>query len=115
MKNIIITMMLLSFTSVVSANNFYETGKVSRIVTSGTDFISVWIDGVNNTSQCSGGERWTINVNGDSLYKEKYSLLVAAATAGTPVRLFHLGSRGCGNWNSHQIHHVDVRYDGSLG
>ena len=92
----------------------YESGKIERIVPSGNNFISVWLDGANDESLCEGNGRWTIQIANDALHEQKFSMLLAAATSGLTVRLFHLESAGCGNWDSNRIHHVDVRYDGSL-
>ena len=109
-----ITVVFSLFTSVASANGVYETGKIDRIVSSGSNFISVWLDGDDDNSLCEGNGRWTIQIANDPLHEQKYSMLLAAATTGTKVRLFHLESSACGNWNSNRIHHVDLRFDGSL-
>ena len=114
MKNIIIAVTLLLFTSIASANGVYETGKIVRIVPSGSNFISVWLDGADDNSLCEGNGRWTIQTANDPLHEQKYSKLLAAATTGATVRLFHLETSGCGNWDSNRIFHVDLRFDGSL-
>ena len=120
MKKIIIVVFTMLFSQTVLANSVQKlddriiiTGKISRIVTSGSNYISVWLDGAGDTSVCEGGARWTINVPADELHDEKYSTLLAAATTGRTVKLMHLFTQGCGNWNSHKIYYVDVSYDGS--
>ena len=120
MKKIIIVVFTMLFSQTVLANSVQKlddriiiTGKISRIVTSGATYISVWLDGAGDSSVCEGGARWTINVPADELHDEKYSTLLAAATTGRTVKLMHLFSQGCGNWKSHKIYYVDVSYDGS--
>ena len=120
MKKIIIVVFTMLFSQTVLANSVQKlddriiiTGKIARIVTEGTNFISVWLDGDGDNSVCAGGARWTIQVAGDELHEEKYSLLLAAATTGRTVKLMHLFNQGCGNWNTHRIYYVDVLFDGS--
>ena len=117
MKNIIIILSLLLFTSTAMSNEvdrIYEVGKIVRIVPGGDHFVSIWLDGTDDTTFCSGGARWTINKPSDEQSEEKYSLILAAATTGQTVRFMHLESTGCSNWVSNRIYHVDVRFDGSL-
>jgi len=114
MRNIIIAVVLLAFTSTVSASSVTEVGKIRRIVPAGSHFISIWLDGPKDTSLCSGGSRWTINVSSDPQHEEKYSLILAAAATGQTVMFTHLESEGCSNWNSNRVSGVDVRFDGSL-
>ena len=115
MKNIIIAIALFSVSFVASATDrIYEVGKVVRIIPGGDHFVSVWLDGPDDTTFCSGGSRWTINKPNDEQSEEKYSLILAAATTGQTVRFMHLESQGCSNWDSNRIYHVDVRFDGSL-
>jgi len=86
-----------------------ETGTITRIIVEGSSIVSVWLSGIDITSECSGGTRWTIQ-NSDPMFKEKVSALLSAAAAGNTVHLFHLTSFGCGNWDSNKIYYVDVTY-----
>ena len=117
MKKIIIVVFTMLCSQTVLGNSVQKLddriiigGKIARIVTSGSNYISVWLDQAGDTSVCEGGARWTIQVAADELHEEKYSLLLAAATTGRTVKLMHLFSQGCGNWNSHKIYYVDVLY-----
>jgi len=115
MKNIIIAVTLLLFTSTAMSNEvdrIYETGKIVRIIPGGDHFVSIWLDGADNTTFCSGGARWTINKPSDAQSEEKFSLILAAATTGQTVTFMHLESAGCSNWNSNRLYNVDVRFDG---
>ena len=117
MKKIVLVIMLslLSLTATAQeVDRIFETGKIVRIVPAGEQFISIWLDGTDETSFCSGGARWTINKQNDELSEEKYSLILAAATTGQTVTFMHLVSRGCSNWDSNRLYYVDVRFDGSL-
>lgn len=114
-KVLAITLSLFSLTAAAQeVDRIYETGKIVRIVPGGDHFVSIWLDGPNETTFCSGGARWTINKPSDEQSEEKYSLILAAATTGQTVRFMHLESEGCSNWDSNRIYHVDVRFDGSL-
>jgi len=59
MKKIImgITMLLFSSITMAQTNGIFEIGKITRIVPAGENFISIWLDGANETSLCSGGAR----------------------------------------------------------
>ena len=96
-------------TSTVSAD-VDESGKITRIIVEGNNHISVWLDGVDVTTECVGGGRWTLNSSKDSLFKEKASTLLAAASAGKTVLLRHISSWGCGTWNSNTIYLIQVTY-----
>ena len=117
MKNIIIVISLLLFASTATSNEVdrvFETGKIVRIVPGGDHFVSIWLDGTDETTFCSGGARWTINKSNDAQSEEKFSLILAAATTGQTVTFMHLVSAGCSNWDSNRLYYVDVRFDGSL-
>ena len=87
-----------------------ESGKITKIIVEGNSHVSVWLDGVDVTTECVGGGRWTLNSSNDLLFKEKVSTLLAAASAGKNVLLRHISSWGCGAWNSNTIYLIQVTY-----
>jgi hypothetical protein len=88
-----------------------ETGYISRIIVEGDSTVSVWLDGVDDLSECNGGSRWTVTIIGDQLFKEKVSILLTTATSRQKVHLHGLTGYGCGNWESNKIYYIDVMYD----
>jgi len=86
-----------------------EKGKVKNIIVESDNIISVVLDGPDYTTECSGGGRWTISTS-DKLYKEKYSAILAAASSGKTITLFHLGGLGCGNWDSNKVYYVNTEF-----
>lgn len=90
--------------------NSSETGRVTTIIVEGTDLISINLSGMDATSECSGGGRWTINRTTDPLFKEKYAAILAAAASGQEITLVHLSSSGCGDWTSNKIYYVQTNY-----
>ena len=92
----------------VSAN-VSENGNITRILPEGGYVISVWLSGANNTSLCSGGGRWTL-LPSDPLFKEKYSLILAAASQNKKVTFLHVEGSACGPFNGNSIYYVDVNY-----
>ena len=107
-KEYLITLIFICTSSMVFADA-NETGKITRLITEGHTTVSVWLDGEDDNSDCPGGSRWTITSD-DLLMKEKYSMLLSAATTGKIVHLHGLASWGCGNWDSNKIHYVDITY-----
>ncbi len=107
-KKILVALVYMCSASVVYADSS-ETGKITRIIAEGYTKVSIWLDGDDDTSDCAGGGRWTINSN-DLLHKEKLSMLLAAATTEKPVHLLGLTTWGCGSWDSNQIYYVDITY-----
>lgn len=107
-KKILFIFLLLSLTNSVFAD-VDQTGKITRIIVETQNIVSVWLDGASNTTECTGGTRWTITSD-DLLFKEKLSILIAAASSGKTVHLHHVTSYGCGNWNSNRIYYADVVY-----
>ena len=85
-----------------------ETGKIIRLIVEGNAIVSVWLNGTDVNTECSGGSRWTLQNSNDGLFKEKLAMLLAAAASGEAVHLHHLTAWGCGNWNSNRIYYVDV-------
>ena len=85
-----------------------ESGKIERIIPEGGYVISIFLDGSDNASLCSGGSRWTLELT-DKLYKEKYSLLLTAMAQGKSVTLLHHKDLGCGPFNSNKIYYIDFK------
>lgn len=83
-----------------------ESGQVANIIVE-ANYASVFLNGTDANSECSGGSRWTINT-ADVTFKEKLAMLIAAATAGKTVYLHSTGV--CGNWASNTIYYVSVAY-----
>jgi len=108
-KRIIFIILPLIISSIANAD-VTVVGKIKNIEIDGQSIVSVWLDTTANTTECSGGWRWTV-ANTDALFKEKLSTLLAAAAAGRTVTLFHLSGWGCGNWNSNKIYYVNVQYN----
>jgi len=87
-----------------------ETGKVNKVKVNSNNIISIWLDGPNDETDCSGGKQWTINPDTDQRYKEKYASILAAANTKTTITLTYISSAGCGTWFSNQISEVVVDY-----
>lgn len=104
MKKWIFILMMLIIPSLAHAH-VTETGKITQIITEGSNNVSVWLDGTDDTSLCSGGSRWTVD-DTDPLFKEKYSLLLVAVATGRTIKLEHLDTMACGNWSSNKIYFV---------
>lgn len=105
---IIILTASLSFSQPAFAGGS-ETGKVVNIIVESNNIISVWLDGEDYMTDCTGGARWTIPVT-DPLFKEKYTAVLSAAQTGKRVILYHVTERGCGQWDSNQVFHVTTSF-----
>lgn len=107
MKKIIVLLcfFLMSYTAQASVQ---ETGKVTRVIVESGDILSVWLSGPDQASECSGGGRWTI-LGSDSLFKEKLSLILTAASQGKDVKLYRVDGP-CGPWDSNSAYYVDVSF-----
>ena len=98
---------LVFFISISSVASVQESGKVSRIILEGAaNIVSVWIDGTDDKSECSGGDRWVL-LESDSLFKEKYSALLMAFASGKEVILHSTGS--CPVFNGNGIYYVYLK------
>jgi len=100
---------LLSIIYSIAFADVDETGKITQIIVEGDSIVSVFLSGTDVVSECTGGARWTVD-SSDSLFKEKVSILLTAASAGKTVHLHHLYGWGCGGWDSNKIYYVDVQY-----
>jgi len=109
MKNNLIGALILSTFPMPSFGDVSEAGNITGIIVEGSSFVSVFLDGVDVNTECSGGGRWTLDTS-DPLFKEKYAALLAAAASGKKVNLYHLSGLGCGNWISNRIYYVHVQY-----
>lgn len=85
-----------------------ETGTVSAIILE-TNILSVFLSGADALTDCATGGRWTVTTD-DPLFKEKYSAILAAASAGKTVTLKHLTVNGCGWLASNKIYYVNVGF-----
>ena len=86
-----------------------ETGRVTTIIVEGSNLISINLSGVDATSECSGGSRWTISRT-DDLFKEKYAAILSAAATGQEVTLVHVSGFGCGDFASNRVYYVQTNY-----
>ncbi|WNO07977.1 hypothetical protein [Teredinibacter sp. KSP-S5-2] len=102
---ILILFFVLIVISFSSSASVQESGKVSRIILEG-NVVSVWVDGVDNTSECSGGDRWVL-LESDTLFKEKYSALLMAFASGKDVVLLSTGS--CPVMNANGIYYIYLK------
>jgi len=105
MKKIMLTILMFTMLNSGLALAASETGKIIQIIYEGSSVVSIFLDGVDDKSQCSGGGRWTI-YKSDGLFKEKVASLMAAATTGKKVNLYMLDSQTCGGWDSNTIYYV---------
>ena len=98
------------FLSGVAVADGTETGKVKNIIVEGASIISIWLEGEGDfTADCAGGGRWTVSAS-DGLFKEKYAAILAAASSGKTITLFHHNAYGCGNWDSNRVYWVNTVY-----
>ena len=102
--------MFVVLTPALSYANSTETGKIFRIIPSGSSVIrvSVWLDGVDDLSECAGGNRWTIEKGDDSGFKEKLATIYLAYALGKTVSFTHGSWLGCGAWDSRKIYNIDI-------
>ncbi len=82
-----------------------ETGRITRLQVEGSTLIMVWLDGPDDKSECSGGDRWTIHTN-DALLNEKLSMLMKAEATNKQIKLRHIPGWGCGTWDTNKIYSV---------
>ncbi len=98
--------MLILATLLLSSNTAWaissETGKITTLhIGEGGVYVSVYLDGTDDNSQCSGGARWTIHIS-DPMFEGKYSTLLAAHISGKTIGLRHLSST-CGLYSGNII------------
>ena len=105
-RTIFVVFLLLC--SVSASADVYETGFITQLQMEGQDLVVVWLDGPNDSSECSLGERWTVSKSSDAAFDEKLSFLLAAKAAHQQVKLRHLTSWGCGTWNSNKIYSIQL-------
>lgn len=104
MKKIILVALLYFLPELVYAH-VTERGKITQVITEGSHVVSVILDGVDDTSLCAGGYRWTLT-DADPRFKDKYALLLVALSTGKEIMLEHLDTSACGPWNSNTIYFV---------
>ena len=95
--------MLLSFMFVLiipvwSYADSTETGKITKVITSrgSTGEVFVWVNGVDDSTECPGGARWTIEESADPAYKSHLATLFLAYTLNKTVTLYYGDWLGCG-------------------
>jgi hypothetical protein len=110
MKYKILSCLLLAAAASVASADYTETGKITQIMVEGDNRVSIYLDGADNTSECSGGGRWTLELGADPLFESKYSAILAAASAGQTVTFKYVSSRGCGIFNGSRIYALGVKY-----
>lgn len=101
-KSILLTLFFI-FSSALNAA-VIETGTINNIIIEQT-MVSFWVSGQDEVSECSGGARWTLNES-DDLFKEKFSVLLAASTAGKTISVRSTGT--CGNWDSNKVYYINL-------
>ena len=106
----ILTLCVVLGHSTSSLADATETGKVNKIKINSNQTISIYLDGPNDTTDCSGGKQWIINTATDQLANEKYSAVLSAANARSTITLVHSSSAGCGAWSSNQVYDLTVSY-----
>jgi|GEM_PF-2675597 len=99
---IFIVFTFVSFSSMASVT---ESGTLSRLIIEG-NVVSIWVNGVDDKSECSGGDRWVL-LKSDSLFQEKYSALLMAFASGKEVILHSTGT--CPTFNANGIYYVYLR------
>jgi hypothetical protein len=110
MKYQILSCLLLAAAASVASADYTETGKITQIMAEWDNRVSVYLDGADNTSECSGGGRWTLELGADPLFEAKYAAILTAASAGQTVTFRYVSSRGCGIFNGSKIYLVSVKY-----
>ncbi len=105
---------LLIFIASQANSTAQETGKITSLIVESDHVISVLLDGTNDTTDCTGGGRWTVSTS-DALYKEKYAALLSAATTYKTITLFKNGGggEGCSHWDSNKIYYIRIDYQHS--
>ena len=101
-----LSLVLLSLLTSIASADHNEVGTVNNIILE-SNILSVWLNGPDVTTDCSGGSRWTMTTE-DPLFKEKYSAILAAAASGKTVDFRHVTSSGCGFVNGNKIYFVKV-------
>ena len=102
--------MLILATLLLSSNMAWaisaETGKITSLSIGEGGYVSVYLDGTDDNSQCSGGARWTLYKN-DPMFEGKYSTLLAAYISGKTIGLRHLSST-CGMYSGNIIEMISI-------
>ena len=80
-----------------------ESGAVNNIILE-ANIVSFWLSGPNATNGCAGGARWTLEEN-DSLFREKYSAILASVVSGKTVHAKSTGA--CREWDSNRVYYIN--------
>ena len=112
MKTLMINVFLLLLIPAFSFANSSETGKITKLITQGgtigATVISVWLNGTDDTTDCSGGDRWVIQNNKTTGFKEKFTTLLLAYEQNKTITLSHDSNLGCGHQNSRLIYQITL-------
>ncbi|MBB5877652.1 MULTISPECIES: hypothetical protein [Xanthomonas] len=88
-----------------------QQGKIIRFVVEG-NYASIWLENQPTNNECLANSdgRWVIDFSVDSIAKEKYSAILAAASTRTPVVLHYATSEGCSAFGAKRVQYVDLSY-----
>jgi hypothetical protein len=106
-KILIMAFILIPLKSYADA---YEEGKITQLQVEGANLILVWLDGPNDSTDCSASSYWTVH-SSDTNYKEKLAMLMSAQATQKQVKLRHLAGWGGGNWDSNKIYSVRINFN----
>ena len=81
-----------------------ENGTIDDVIIEGA-FVSIWLSGENDLSECSGGARWIIQ-EGEDNYQAKLSAILMAAASNKSIKLRSTGV--CGNWSANKIYYIHL-------
>lgn len=86
-----------------------QQGKILRFVVE-SNYASIWLENQPTNNECPSDGRWVIDFAADSIAKEKYSAILAAASTRTPVVLHYASSEGCSAFGAKRVQYVDLSY-----
>ena len=110
MKKIIAISILSFFSSCLALADTHQTGKITRIVVEGNQFVSIWLENQPTNSECPSDGRWVIDLANDTVPNQKYSAILAAASSRQTVGLHFLSSQGCGGFGAKKVYYIDLSY-----
>ena len=112
MKTLTMIVLLLLLIPPFSYANSTETGKITKLITQagtiGATVISVWLNGTDDTTECSGGDRWVIQHNKTRGFNEKFTTLLLAYEQNKTITLSYDSNLGCGHGNSRLIYQITL-------
>lgn len=110
MKKFLLSFMFVLIIPGLSYASSSETGKITKIVNSsgGVNRVSVWLNGVDDQSECPAGDRWTIEQGLDPGFKGKLATILLAYALKETVSFYHSSPSGCGSWDSRKIYYIEI-------